>query len=256
MSEHPPFKTSAPLTDAGFTHGFFGREGGVSTAQFSSLNAGAGSADPRANVIENRARIARAMGTTEDMFISAWQHHSRDVIIADAPWPIDERPKGDAIITTTPGLALGALAADCGPVLFADTRTGRAASCHAGWRGAVAGVTDATVDAMEKAGSKRADIIAVLGPCISQDNYQVGAEMKADFTADDDVFFAPDIPGKFRFDLKGYVLARLRAAGIGHCEALPDCTYGQPTAYFSYRYNCHNGVSDYGRNVSVIRAKC
>lgn len=248
------FKTHDLLTSPGVSHGFFSRKGGVSDGTYASLNVGRGSGDDPANVAENRERVAQAIGTNADHLLGLWQCHSRDVLILDAPLG-DTRPKADGLVTKTRGLALSALAADCGPLLFSDPKAEVIGACHAGWRGALSGITDATIDAMESLGAKRERIRAVLGPCISQDNYEVGSEFRDTFVAEDetyDRFFKLGAGGKPNFDLKRFILMRLRRAGLSYIDALPDCTYGLPEDYFSYRYNTHNGVSDYGRNISAI----
>lgn len=253
-----PFKTHQLLDSDIISHGFFGRQGGVSKGQYASLNAGHGSRDITANVVENRRRIAAALGTSTTQLQSLHQIHSRDVVIIDAP--TSERAKADGLVTTTPGLAISAMSADCGPVLLADINAGVIGACHAGWRGAVAGITDATIEAMESLGASRSTITAVLGPCISQAHYEVGHDFRDDIIAMDDSFdrffragpTQPDGSSKPHFDLKGFILGKLRAAGVTRIDMLADCTYGQPEDYFSYRYNCHNGVSDYGRNISAI----
>ncbi len=241
------------------SHGFFTRQGGVSSGVYESLNAGQGSDDNADNVRENRSRIAAALGTSEDCLLSLHQHHSTDVLIVDGPFK-GERPKADGLVTKTPGLALSALAADCGPVLMIDPDAWVIGACHAGWRGALAGITDETIRAMELIGADRSNIRAVLGPCIGPDNYEVGHEFRDSFVAENeahDRFFElgpQKIDGerKPHFDLKRFILAKLRRAGIAHCEALPQCTYANPDLFFSYRYNTHKGIRDYGRNISAI----
>ena len=257
------FKTHSLLTHDGIAHGFFGRKGGVSTGTYASLNTGKGSQDNPDNVAENRKRVAGALGTSGANLLSLHQIHSTDVLIVDAPFhdPISgEAPKADGLVTKTPGLALSALAADCGPVLFCDPKARIIGACHAGWRGALAGITDETIKAMIAIGASRENIHAVLGPCISQDSYEVGHDYRDGFVAENeahDRFFklgSPQNPksDKPHFDLKRFILAKLRSAGLTQIEALPDCSYAQPEDYFSYRYNSHQGISDYGRNISTI----
>ena len=250
-----PFKTHELLTLQGVTHGFFGRRGGVSNGQYSSLNVGRGSDDDPQNVSENRRRVAAALGTSRDNLLSLYQIHSHDVMIVDSGWDYDHRPKADGLVTQHPGLAISALAADCGPVLFCDPNARVIGACHAGWRGAVAGVTDSTVDAMESCGAQRENIRAVLGPCISAPNYEVGQGFKDTVLEQDakaeSCFHTPK-DGVPHFDLKAYILMRLAKAGLQHAAALPDCTYAAPDAYYSYRYNTHHKVSDYGRQISAI----
>ncbi len=261
------FKTAPALELSGISHGFFSRQGGISAGVCDSLNAGFGANDTLENVRENRRRIAAALGTSEPSLLSCHQHHSTDVIIADGPWEAGYRPKADAVVTNKLGLACSALAADCAPVLFADPKARIIGAAHAGWRGALAGITDETVKAMEQLGAKRDDIIAMVGPCISQPNYEVGPEFIESFTnisALNVKYFkpapqaAPQATPKTKpsdrqfFDLKAYVTDRLISFGVGHAASLPDCTYGQPETYFSYRYNCHHNVDGYGRNISAI----
>ncbi len=258
-----PFKTHALLEHAGIAHGFFGRQGGVSEGQYGSLNVGAGSDDLPDNVKTNRARVAGALGTSEPCLLSLAQIHSADVLIVDAPFgaPVSgSLPKADGFVTKTPGLAISALSADCGPVLFCDPEAKIIGACHAGWKGALSGVTTETIKAMESIGASRENIHAVLGPCISQQNYEVGHEFRDTFTAEDEThnrFFKLGSTlnpksDKPHFDLKGFVLKKLRGEGLTRIDVLPDCTYGLPRDYFSYRYNTHQGVKGYGRNISAI----
>lgn len=248
------FQTHKLLEHSGITHGFFSRQGGVSQPPYDSLNAGEGSADNSENVAENRNRIARTLGANNSNLLSLWQCHSRDVLIVDGPLG-GARPKADGLVTKTKGLALSALAADCGPVLLSDPNAGVIGACHAGWRGALSGITDATIDAMLSIGAARDNIHAVLGPCISVKAYEVGPEFRDTFAAEDEVydrFFEQGPNGRPHFDLKRFILMRLRRAGLTHIDAVPDCTYGAPEHYFSYRYNTHHNISDYGRNISAI----
>ena len=250
-----PFKTHELLELNGVSHGFFGRQGGVSRGQYESLNVGRGSDDDPANVSENRRRVAAALGTSRDNLLSLYQIHSADVLIVDSGWDYDHRPKADGLVTQQAGLAIPALAADCGPVLFCDPDAQVIGACHAGWRGAVSGITDSTIEAMESCGAARENIRAVLGPCISAPNYEVGQGFK-DAVLDQDraaehYFHTPN-GGVPHFDLKAYVLGRLTQAGLHKVAALPECTYGAPNDYYSYRYNTHHKVSDYGRQISAI----
>ncbi|PQO23173.1 peptidoglycan editing factor PgeF [Rhodobacteraceae bacterium WD3A24] len=235
-------------------HGFFTRKGGASSGIFAGLNCGGGSSDQNQAVEINRARVAEAMGLTPDRLISARQAHTAEVATLDAP-PA-EPPAADAMVTATPGLALGVLTADCQPVLMADPEAGVIAAVHAGWRGALDGVLDAALEAMERLGAERARIRAVIGPTISQRAYEVGPEFFDDFMADDTGnarFFANGEGDRLLFDLPGYGLHRLRAAGVGHAEWTRHCTYAQPDLFFSYRRTVHEGQADYGRLISVIR---
>jgi len=253
----PPFKTHELLTHDGIAHGFFGREGGVSEGQYASLNVGQGSQDQSENITENRSRVATALGTTEDKLLSLSQIHSTEVLIVDAPFN-GTLPKADGLVTKTPNLAISALAADCGPVLFCDPEARIIGTCHAGWRGALAGITTDTIRAMESLGAQRENICAVLGPCISQDSYEVGHDYRDSFVAENeahDRFFRLGPNQKPHFDLKRFILAKIRKDGVMQIDALPDCTYAQPEAYFSYRYNTHKGIGEYGRNISGIMLK-
>ena len=252
-----PFKTHSLLEHDGISHGFFGRQGGVSKEQYASLNVGKGSQDFPENVTENRKRVAEALGTSEPKLLSLSQIHSTEVLIVDAPFE-GTPPKADGLVTKTAGLAISALAADCGPVLFCDPKARIIGACHAGWRGALAGITTETIRAMESLGASRDNIHAVLGPCISQDSYEVGHDYRDTFVAENeshDRFFRLGPNQKPHFDLKRFILAKLRKDGITHIDALPDCTYAQPEDYFSYRYNTHKALGDYGRNISAIMLK-
>ncbi|HEY0106877.1 MAG TPA: peptidoglycan editing factor PgeF [Rhizomicrobium sp.] len=255
-------RSSALCARAGIAHGFFGRRGGVSTGIFESLNCGPGSGDARANVIENRRRVAAALG--DAALVTLGQVHGIAVVNVTTPWPIGETPAedakhvplGDAMVTNVPGIALGILAADCAPILFADAQAKVIGAAHAGWKGALAGVAEATVAAMERLGAARSRIVAAIGPCISQANYEVGPEFRDRFLAEDadhTRHFAPsDRPGHRRFNLEGFVAERLEHAGVDKVEALGACTYGRPADFFSFRRNTHRGEKDYGREISAI----
>jgi YfiH family protein len=240
----------------GLRHAFFTRDGGVSGGVYHSLNGGPGSDDAPANVAENRARMAAALGVRPQCFLTAYQVHSPDVVTIEKPWPPNDRPRADAIVTRTPGLAIGVTTADCGPVLFADARARVIGAAHAGWRGALTGVLEATVAAMEACGAERARITAALGPTIRQPNYEVGPEFAACFTAADAAnarFFKPAARADHAlFDLGGYIAARLAATGVGRVEDLGCCTYADSTRFFSYRRSTHRGEADYGRHVNAI----
>jgi YfiH family protein len=245
----------SPLLAAlpGVRHGFFGRQGGVSAGVYDSLNCGPGSNDAPASVKENRARVARTLAA--EHLLSLHQVHGIDVVHARAPWEVTARPRCDVMVTDRPGLALGTLAADCGPILFADADAGVVGAAHAGWRGALIGVAEAAVAAMERLGAKRQRIRAALGPTIAQVSYEVGAEFPAPFLAenrDNARFFAAGAaPGKHLFDLPGYIVARLERSGIAAAWIGRD-TCAERDAYFSYRRTTLNGGGDYGRNVSAI----
>lgn len=237
-------------------HAFFTRTGGVSEGVYTSLNGGVGSNDAPDKVAENRARMAVALGVTPDRLITAYQIHSPDVVVADAPWTPANRPRADAIVTRTPALAIGVSTADCGPLLFADAQARVIGATHAGWRGAFTGVIEATVAAMEALGADRANIVAALGPTISQRNYEVGPEFVARFTAADAdnarFFAAAPQAGHAMFDLTGYITARVQRAGIVEFEDLGLCTYAEPERFYSFRRATHLHEPDYGRHINAI----
>ena len=241
---------------AGIRHGFFTRDGGVSSGVYATLNGGVGSNDAPEQVSENRARMAVALGVAPARLLTAYQTHSPDVVIADVPWSQTARPRADAIVTRAERLAVGVSTADCGPVLLADPQARVVGAAHAGWRGALAGVLEATLAAMEELGADRERIIAALGPMISQQNYEVGPELIERFLAADTAnarFFVPTTRSQHAlFDLPGYIGARLQRAGVGHFEGLPHCTYAEPSRFFSYRRATHGGEPDYGRHVNAI----
>jgi YfiH family protein len=239
----------------GIRHAFFTREGGVSDGLYASLNAGVGSDDDPAKVAENRARMAKALGVTPERFLTAYQIHSPQVVVAEMPWTAKTRPRADAIVTRVPGLAVGASTADCGPVLFADQEARVIGAAHAGWRGALSGVLEATIAAMEKLGAERRRIVAAIGPTIAQKNYEVGDELVAQFTTADAAnarFFAAGRPGHAQFDLPAFIASRLAAAGITQVEDLAACTYADPKLFYSFRRATHRGEPDYGRHVNAI----
>jgi YfiH family protein len=237
---------------SGIAHGFFGRQGGVSEGIFASLNCGPGSGDVREHVIENRSRVRKALGG--EKLLTLYQIHSPNAVIADEPW--EQGPQADALATNVPGLALGILTADCAPVLFADSKARVIGAAHAGWKGALTGVTDSVLAKMESLGADRARISATVGPCISQANYEVGAEFIARFAqvdAGNNRFFVPsDKANHWRFDLEGYVVHRLREAGVANIEPLSACTYARADDFFSFRRTTHRAEKDYGRQVSAI----
>ena len=238
----------------GCPHGFLGRRGGVSTGELRGLNVGYGSKDDRAAIDENR-RLAVAAVLPKAELATVHQVHSADVVFASAAWPQDERPHGDAMVTDRPGLLLGILTADCAPVLFADPDAGVVAAAHAGWRGALGGVTDSTISAMEKLGARREDIHAAVGPCIARPSYEVDEAFRERFSDDDPAnghFFVVGPSGRPQFDLEAYVVHRLLAAGVGEVEALHLDTYGDPDRFYSYRRATHRGEADYGRQLSAI----
>jgi YfiH family protein len=235
-------------------HGFFTRKGGASSGIFSGLNCGPGSSDLSEVVVINRNRVADAMGVAQDHLISIHQVHSADVVHVTAP--MADRPRADAMVTRTPGLALGVLTADCQPVLLADAAGGVIGAAHAGWRGTKDGVLEATVEAMVALGAQRDRIHAVIGPTISQAAYEVGPEFFDAFTNDDRSyarFFAQGPGDRLLFDLPAFGLSRLRAAGVGHAEWTRHCTYRDSERFFSFRRTTHAAEADYGRLISVIR---
>lgn len=235
-------------------HGFFTRKGGASSGIFAGLNCGPGSSDQAEIVAINRARVARALQVEAHQLVTLHQVHSPDVVTLESP-PQD-RPRADAMVTTTPGLALGILTADCQPVLFADKDARVIGAAHAGWRGALDGVLEATVDAMEHLGARRAQIVATIGPAISRSAYEVGQEFFELFADDDPentAFFVNGKGGKYHFDLPGYGMHKLRQAGVGKVRWLGRCTYGEPAQFFSYRRATHADEADYGRLISAIR---
>lgn len=235
-------------------HGFFTRKGGASSGIFDGLNCGLGSSDQAEIVKINRARVAEAMDVPREALITVHQVHSADVVTVEGP--LEDAPRADAMVTDRPGLALGILTADCQPVLFADAEAGVVGGAHAGWRGALDGVLDATLDAMEALGAQRGRIHAVIGPSISQRAYEVGPEFIEDFLADDPEntrFFASGRGDRYQFDLPAYGVHRLRRAGVGLAEWTRHCTYSEPERFFSYRRSVHLEEVDYGRLISVIR---
>ncbi len=244
---------TSPLLD-GVHHGFFTRRGGASSGIFEGLNCGGGSSDQAAIVEMNRDRVASAMEVPKTKLVTVHQVHSADAVTLDAP--ATDKPRADAIVTSTPGLAIAILTADCQPVLFADREAGVIAAAHAGWRGALDGVLEATVDAMVEGGAARDRIKAVIGPSISQRNYEVGEEFFERFFDEDPSlarFFINGANGKYLFDLPGYGLKRLREAGVADAEWTRHCTYADPDRFYSYRRSVHRGEADYGRLISAIR---
>lgn len=236
----------------GTAHGFLGRRGGVSTGVHAGLNVGVGSQDDADAVAENRHRAVEAV-LPGAALVTCYQIHSADVVTVTAP--LAERPRGDALVTDRPGIALGILTADCAPVLLADAQAGVVGAAHAGWKGALAGVTDATIAAMEALGADRARITAAIGPCIARASYEVDDSFRQRFCTDDpanDRFFADARAGHARFDLEAYVAHRLAAAGIGRVEMLGLDTYADPGRFFSYRRATHRGEPDYGRQIAII----
>lgn len=247
-----PFLTAAAL--AGTRHGFCGRRGGVSTGIFASLNTGLGSSDDPSAVAENRRRAADAVAPGATL-VTVHQVHGTAVIAADPATSDAVRPRADGIVTSRRDVVLGILAADCAPVLFADTAAGVVGAAHAGWRGALYGILPATIAAMESLGARRERIAAAIGPCIAQASYEVTGTYLAPFVAVDPAFarfFAPGRPGHWQFDLEAFVAARLAAEGLATVEPLGRDTYADGGDYFSYRRATHAAEPDYGRNLSLI----
>jgi purine-nucleoside/S-methyl-5'-thioadenosine phosphorylase / adenosine deaminase len=247
---------AASLSLTGIRHAFFTRAGGVSSGLYESLNGGVGSHDDAGNVVENRARMAAALGVAPARLLTAYQSHSPNVVVAETPWTTQKRPQADAIVTRMRALAIGVTTADCGPVLLADPRAGVIGAAHAGWRGALTGVIEATVAAMERLGAGRGRIRAAIGPMIRQSNYEVGPDLVARFGEQDSAsrrFFAPARrDGHAMFDLAGYIAMRLKLSGIGQVEDVDLCTYGDGAQFFSYRRTTHRAETDYGRHVNAI----
>lgn len=259
MTPTPPVNLSpitAPALGAlpGIGHGFFTRLGGVSEGLYASLNLGAGSNDLSRHVAANRARVEAALGARH--LQTVYQVHGRDVALITAPLANDARPRADALVTATPGLALGILTADCVPVLLADAEARVIGAAHAGWRGALDGVIDAVVAVMTAQGARRGAIRAAIGPAIAQSSYEVGDEVRASFIRHDAAesrFFAhARRPGHWMFGLPQLAAARLARAGVGHVDTLPHDTYADEKRFYSFRRATHRGEADYGRQVSAI----
>ncbi len=247
----------SPLLSAvpGLRHAFFSREGGVSEGIYARLNGGIGSDDNPAHVGENRRRMAAALRVSSERFLTVFQIHSPDVAVASRAWEAAARPKADAIVTRTEGLAIGVTAADCGPILFADAKARVIGAAHAGWKGALTGVVEATVDAMEKLGAERANIVAAIGPLIRQPSYEVGPEFVERFVeadAENGVYFLPSSrEGHAMFDLAAFIRKRLENAGVLMVDDTGIDTYADER-FFSYRRSVHRKEADYGRHVHAI----
>ena len=243
------------LKQTGLAHGFFGRTGGVSEGLFATLNCGPGSGDDLAAVAENRRRAAAAIAPGATL-INVHQIHSSNAVTVTEVWKMGEGLQADAMVTKTPGIALGILTADCAPALFADAEAGVIGAAHAGWKGALSGVLEAALDAMERLGAARARIAAAIGPCIAQVNYEVGPEFRARFLDGDAAnarfFITSERPDHFGFDLEGYTASRLAAAGLTNVARLSACTYAREADFFSFRRTTHGGEPDYGRQVSAM----
>jgi polyphenol oxidase len=249
------FGSSLLAAIPGLRHAFFTREGGVSGEIYESLNGGLGSNDDPANVLENRRRMAEQMGVEPDNFISVHQVHSPDAVVATGPWPDETRPRADAIVTRTEGIAIGVTAADCGPILFADAGARVIGAAHAGWKGALTGVVESTIEAMEKLGADRGGIVAAIGPLIRQHSYEVGGEFVERFIDADGEnrsFFIPSVrDGHAMFDLAGFIRMRLENAGVLMIDDIGVDTYSDER-FYSYRRSVHRKEPDYGRHVHAI----
>ena len=242
-------------TLARIRHAFFTRSGGVSQGVYVSLNGGVGSNDAPEKVAENRTRMAAALGVTPDRLLTAYQIHSPDVVVADEPWTHENRPRADAIVTRIPQLAIGVSTADCGPLLFADSEAGVIGAAHAGWKGALTGIVESTVGAMESLGADRTNIVAAIGPLIRQHSYEVGNEFVERFIesdAENSLFFVPATrEGHAMFDLAGFIRSRLENAGVLIIDDTGIDTYSDPR-FFSYRRSVHRKEADYGRHIHAI----
>ena len=254
----PPTPITHPLLSAaGIAHGFFTRAGGISSGVYEGLNTGVGSNDDPAAVIENRRRVAEAMGADLDHLNGCYQIHSAVARVAEGPWRGD-RPEGDAVVTAEPGVLCSVLTADCAPVLLADPETRIVAAVHAGWKGALGGIVHSAVAAMEALGAAPHRMLAVVGPCIAQDSYEVGQDFQDRFTHHDpgsDRFFQPgETAGKRQFDLPGFVLWRLQQAGVRQAVWTGHDTCADEVRFYSNRRAFQRGEADFGRLISVIRA--
>lgn len=247
--------TDALTTQLPARHGFFTRRGGVSEGPYASLNCSLSGQDRRDSVLENRARAARAVGAEPERLVGLMQVHGVAVVRVDAAWEAGSGRQADAMVTDRPGLALGIVTADCAPVLFADATAGVIGAAHAGWRGALAGVLEATTAAMVTLGARPDRIVAAIGPCIGQESYEVAADLRDDVlarAAEDAVWFVAGRPARWQFDLAGYCAARLRAAGIGTVERVAACTMAEPDRFFSHRRRTLAGGGAIGHQISVV----
>ncbi|MDE2385528.1 MAG: peptidoglycan editing factor PgeF [Alphaproteobacteria bacterium] len=242
------------LTLPGIAHGFFTREGGFSSGLFASLNAGLGSGDDLEHVRQNRALVSARLGVAAEKLVTPYQVHGNEVAVVSGP--VLERPRVDGLVTATPGVAIGVLTADCGPVLFADAEARVVGACHAGWKGALSGVFRSTVEVMESLGARRDRMVAVLGPTISQANYEVGPDFPNPFlegNAGRAQYFTPSIKeGHHMFDLPRFLVDEMKALGLGLVRDLALCTYENEEWFYSYRRATHRKENDYGRLISAI----
>ena len=247
--------SAASLSASNITHGFFGRQGGVSEGIYASLNCGPGSKDSREAVLENRRRATAALAPSAKL-VTLYQIHSAEAVTVNEPWDIAQNPKADALVTNRPGIVLGILTADCAPILLADAEAGVIGAAHAGWNGALSGVTDSVLAGMLRLGAARERIRVAIGPCIRQDAYEVGPEFEARFSAaaaqNLRFFKRANLPDHWQFDLPAYLANRLRDSGVGRVEDLGLCTYSRPEELFSYRRTTHLKQPDYGRELSAI----
>jgi YfiH family protein len=245
---------SENLKNSQLAHGFFGRQGGVSGGIYASLNCGPGSGDDRGNVVANRRRAVDSLGVNR--LATLYQIHSAKAVTVTEPWEIGDSPQADAMATNVPGVALGILTADCAPVLLADVEAGVIGAAHAGWKGALDGVTDSAISAMEKLGAVRSRIVAGIGPCIGKESYEVDKVFCATFLKSDSgnsAFFKPGVRADFYFfDLESYVAMRLESAGIRNIDRLAADTYAREDDFFSFRRATHRSEADYGRELSAI----
>jgi YfiH family protein len=250
-------KLESPLLSAvpGLRHAFFSRHGGVSNGVYAALNGGIGSNDDPANVTENRRRMAEQIGVAPERLLTAYQVHSPEVVVASAPWDMASRPRADGIVTRTEGLAIGITAADCGPILLVDSNARVIGAAHAGWKGALTGIVESTLQAMEKLGAERSNIVAAIGPLIRQHSYEVGSEFVERFIetdAENALFFLPAArEGRAMFDLAGFIRRRLENAGVVVIDDIGIDTYSDDR-FFSYRRSVHRQEADYGRHVHAI----
>ena len=240
----------------GIRHGFFTRDGGVSAGIYASLNCGLGSSDEAALVLENRRRVSAYLGGAFGGVVTLYQEHGATALTIDGPVQREALPKADAIVTKTPGLVIGVLSADCTPVLFADADAGVVAAAHAGWRGAVRGILEATILEMERQGAVRHRIHAAIGPCINLAAYEVGHDFMAEVVSLDPenarFFQRPDSDAKPHFDLPGFVAHRLSGAGLGSIDQQSHCTHANESLFFSFRRTTQRSEADYGRQISAI----
>ncbi|MCB2087504.1 MAG: peptidoglycan editing factor PgeF [Sphingomonadaceae bacterium] len=246
-----PVEVSRAAVLEGIPHGFLGRRGGVSTGLVAGLNVGIGADDNVDSIIDNRRRAVEAVAPGAQL-VACYQVHSPDVVAVFEPWGDDARPRADALVTDRPEMVLGIVTADCAPILLADRAAGVIGAAHAGWRGAHGGVAENTVEAMCALGARRERIAAAIGPCIAQFSYEVDDGFRAQFTQEDERFFAVGKPGHWQFDLEAYVAARLARAGVGRIEPLGLDTYAAPDRFFSFRRATHAGEPTYGRQFSLI----